>query len=151
MASRDLIHLRASTRLKAENMLLQCARDPWLFQAGITVLVTCTWRSHEEQARLYAQGRTTPGRIVTNAKPGQSLHNDTMAGEPCARAFDIVPLRAGKPVWGVHGDGIDLDPSDDLTDDLEVWQRVGEIGERCGLSWAGRWTKFREFPHFQED
>jgi len=30
-----------------------------------------------------------------------------------------------------------------------VWKRVGEIGEKVGLEWAGRWTTFREYPHFQ--
>ena len=48
------------------------------------------------------------------------------------------------------GDGIDDDPSDDERDDLELWQRVGAIGEANGLQWAGRWPKAkREFPHFQ--
>ena len=102
--------------------------------AGIDLLVTCTYRSNEEQAALYAIGRTKPGRIVTNAKPGRSTHNNTLNGKPAALAVDVVPLRDGKPVWSVS------DP---------VWKRVGEIGEKVGLEWAGRWTTFREFPHFQ--
>ena len=102
--------------------------------AGIDLLVTCTYRSNEEQAALYAIGRTKPGRIVTNAKPGRSTHNNTLNGKPAALAVDVVPLRDGKPVWSAS------DP---------VWKRVGEIGEKVGLEWAGRWTTFREFPHFQ--
>lgn len=102
--------------------------------AGIDLLVTCTYRSNEEQAALYAIGRTKPGRIVTNAKPGRSTHNNTLNGKPAALAVDVVPLRDGKPVWAAS------DP---------VWKRVGEIGEKVGLEWAGRWTTFREFPHFQ--
>ena len=102
--------------------------------AGIDLLVTCTHRSNEEQAALYAIGRTKPGRIVTNAKPGRSTHNNTLNGKPAALAVDVVPLRDGKPVWSAS------DP---------VWKRVGEIGEKVGLEWAGRWTTFREFPHFQ--
>lgn len=102
--------------------------------AGIDLLVTCTYRSNEEQAALYAIGRTKPGRIVTNAKPGRSTHNNTLDGKPAALAVDVVPLRDGKPVWSAS------DP---------VWKRVGEIGEKVGLEWAGRWTTFREFPHFQ--
>lgn len=117
--------------------------------AGIDLLVTCTYRSNEEQAALHAIGRTKPGRIVTNAKPGRSTHNNTLNGKPAALAVDVVPLRDGKPVWGMSGDGIDNDPSDDLRDDLELWQRVGKLGEKAGLEWAGRWTRFREFPHFQ--
>lgn len=102
--------------------------------ASIDLLVTCTYRSNEEQAALYAIGRTKPGRIVTNAKPGRSTHNNTLNGKPAALAVDVVPLRDGKPVWSAS------DP---------VWKRVGEIGEKVGLEWAGRWTTFREFPHFQ--
>lgn len=101
---------------------------------GIDFLVTCTWRSPAEQAALYAQGRTVPGKVVTNAKPGQSMHNHMVQGHPCSLAFDIVPLRYGKPVWAV---------SDSL------WLVLGELGEQAGLEWAGRWKRFREYPHFQ--
>ena len=102
--------------------------------AGIDVLITCTWRSEAEQAALYAQGRTTPGKIVTRARPGQSMHNCVVAGRPASLAFDVVPMRNGKPVWAAS------DP---------LWQQLGDIGEKCGLEWAGRWKSFREYPHFQ--
>lgn len=105
--------------------------------AGIDLLVTCTYRSNEEQAALYAIGRTKPGRIVTRAKPGRSTHNNTLNGKPAALAVDVVPLRGGKPVWGTAGA------------DGALWRQVGELGEKVGLEWAGRWTTFREFPHFQ--
>ena len=97
---------------------------------GIDVLITSTYRDGASQNDLYAQGRTKPGRIVTNARAGQSWHNWRCA-------FDVVPLRSGKPVWGTLGK------------DLELWTKVGEIGESVGLEWAGRWKRFREFPHFQ--
>jgi len=102
--------------------------------AGIDLLVTCTYRSNEEQTALYAIGRTKPGRIVTRAKAGQSKHNHTLNNKPAALAVDVVPLRDGKPIWSAS------DP---------VWKQVGEIGEKVGLEWAGRWTTFREYPHFQ--
>lgn len=128
--SRYLSHLAPDLQRLAADMLAGCEK------AGIEVLVTCTYRSNEEQARLYAKGRTEPGNIVTNAKPGQSLHNATdSAGNPAARAFDVVPIRDGKPVWEAS------DP---------VWQIVGQIGESVGLEWAGRWTRMREYPHFQK-
>lgn len=97
---------------------------------GIDILVTSTYRDNESQALLYAQGRTVPGKKVTNAKAGQSWHN-------WRAAFDIVPLRNGKPVWNTTGD------------DLKLWQQVGAIGVACGLEWAGNWERFKEFPHFQ--
>lgn len=134
--SRSLDDLHPAVRRRAADFLSRCAL------AGIEVIVTSTYRDHEAQAELYARGRTAPGRRVTNARPGESWHNWRLA-------FDVVPLRHGKCVWGTAGDGIDDDPTDDDTDDLELWQRVGEIGEACGLEWAGRWTSFKEFPHFQ--
>jgi len=102
--------------------------------AGIDLLVTCTWRSAAEQDALYAQGRTTPGAIVTRAKAGQSKHNHTLAGRPASLALDVVPLRLGKPVWAASD---------------AIWQDVGRIGKACGLEWAGEWKRMREFPHFQ--
>lgn len=98
---------------------------------GIDLLITCTYRCPQDQDKLYAQGRNgNPGKIVTNARAGDSLHQYRVA-------LDVVPLRDGKPVWGTTGA------------DGELWQRIGELGESVGLEWAGRWVKFREFPHFQ--
>ena len=143
---RQITELRPSTAGKALKFLRQCKAQK------LDMIITCTWRSNEEQASLYAQGRTRSGRIVTNAKPGQSAHNCLgLRGEPASRAFDVVPLRGGKPIWGTSGNGIDADPTDDDTDDLEMWQRVGAVGKACGLGWAGDWRTFREFPHFEEE
>ena len=122
--SRKLEDLRPVVAAKAAAFLDRCKAE------DIDVLVTSTYRDNESQDALYAQGRTKPGPKVTNAKAGQSWHNWRVA-------FDVVPLRNGKPVWGTTGD------------DLKLWQRVGAIGLECGLEWAGNWKTFREFPHFQ--
>jgi len=122
--SRDLADLHPLVAAKARGLLAQCQAQ------GIDLLVTSTYRDAAAQAKLYAQGRTAPGRIVTHAKPGQSFHNWRVA-------FDIVPLRHGKPVWGTAGE------------DGALWAKVGGLGEAVGLEWAGRWRKFREYPHFQ--
>lgn len=98
---------------------------------GIDLLITSTFRDNKSQEELYAQGRTKPGDVVTNAKPGQSFHNWKVA-------VDVVPLRNGKPVWGTT-----------TPTDKELWERVGKIGESVGLEWAGRWKKFKETAHFQ--
>ena len=123
--SRNLIDLHPVVREKAQAFIEQARLQ------GIDLLVTSTYRDNESQAALYAQGRTKPGAIVTNAKPGQSWHKWRCA-------FDVVPLRNGKPVWGTSG------PDGDL------WRKIGELGESVGLEWAGRWTgKLREMAHFQ--
>lgn len=128
MASRKLSDLAPDVRILAERFLDACDDN------GIEVLVTCTYRSGIEQAELYAQGRTAKGKIVTNAKPGESLHNLLLNGQPGARAFDVVPMVNGKPIWDAEH---------------PHWQRLGEIGRALGLEWAGDWKRFKEFPHFQ--
>ncbi len=124
IASRKLDDLAPQVKALATALLGTCA------EAGVDLLITSTFRDAESQNALYAQGRTVPGRIVTNARAGQSFHNFRVA-------FDVVPLRDGKPVWGTKGE------------DLALWHQVGAIGESLGLEWAGRWKRFREFPHFQ--
>ena len=109
----------AKTRVQA---FLEAAK-----KRGIDLLVTSTYRDNASQDALYAQGRTKPGKIVTNAKAGQSWHN-----YKCA--VDVVPIVAGKPRWDVKD---------------EVWQQVGALGKAAGLEWAGDWKRFKEYPHFQ--
>lgn len=95
-------------------------------EEGIDILITSTYRDAESQDALYAQGRTTPGNKVTNAKAGQSWHNWRCA-------FDFVPMVNGKAQWN----------------DTATFQRCGEIAESVGLEWAGRWKTFKELAHCQ--
>lgn len=109
--------------------------DMKMREAGIDYIVTCAYRNNYDQDQLYAQGRTKVGARVTNARAGQSLHNSVdTAGNPASRAFDIVIMKNGKPDWDVKNPN---------------WLRAGKIGESVGLEWAGRWTSFKEYPHFQ--
>lgn len=153
MSSRSIGDLSARMQILCQRHLDRCRRDTELLRRGIEVVVICTYRDNAEQARLYAQGRDpgVPGKIVTNAKPGQSAHNKTNPqGKPAAEAYDVMVLRHGKPVWGMSGDGIDNNPADDNTDDLEIWQMVGAHGQAVGLQWYGAPNSpFREGCHFQ--
>lgn len=120
IASRDLDLLEAPVKLRATLFLKECK------ERGIDVLITSTYRDYESQEVLYNQGRTTKGKVVTNAKPGYSYHNFRCA-------FDFVPLVNGKPAW----------------DNLDLFGICGRIAESVGLEWAGRWVKFRELAHCQ--
>lgn len=153
MASRRLEDLVPEVQEMAKEHILRCA------DAGFELLIYCTLRDEHEQARLYRQSRTKeqvqkkmdqltakgfpalakilkdvgPQKTapkVTNAGPGESFHQYN-------RAYDCVPVFQGKPIWGTGGEGAAL------------WDKVGKLGKKCGLEWAGDWTTFREFPHFQ--
>ena len=119
--SRSLNDLLPPVKSRVEAFIAACKAD------GIDLLVTSTYRDNASQDALYAQGRTKPGKIVTNAKAGQSFHNFRCA-------VDVVPIVAGKPRWDVKD---------------EVWQKIGKLGKAAGLEWAGDWKRFREYPHFQ--
>ena len=122
--SRKLEDLHPLVQAKARLMIEKCR------QAGIDLLVTSTYRDFASQDALFAQGRVVPGNRVTNARAGQSFHNYRVA-------FDVVPVVHGKPMWETVGAS------------AQVWKQIGDIGKSCGLEWAGDWTTFREFPHFQ--
>lgn len=126
MSSRSLEDLHDAIRQQAYTFTGRCKG------AGLDVLVTCTLRSLDEQAALYAQGRTSPGHIVTNAKPGSSAHNYGLA-------LDVVPLVNGKPLWTF-----------DVKSPGPVWQKVGDLGMSAGLEWFGApGSPFLEAAHFQ--
>lgn len=118
--SRDIDDLTPDTKAKAIAFKAGC------YRLGIEVLITSTYRDAESQAALYAIGRTLPGKQVTNAKPGRSMHNHKVA-------FDFVPLVAGKAIWN----------------DNKLWTTCGEVAEACGLEWGGRWTRPVDKPHCQ--
>jgi peptidoglycan L-alanyl-D-glutamate endopeptidase CwlK len=100
-----------------------------------------TLRTNAEQEALYALGRTKPGKVVTNAKGGQSYHNYGLA-------CDIVLLK------DTNGDGtfetaswetnVDFDG-----DGVADWVEVVRIFKKFGWEWGGDW-KFSDKPHFQK-
>lgn len=94
---------------------------------GYNVIITSTVRTEAEQNALYAQGRTTPGNVVTNAKFGDSMHNYKVA-------IDFAPVDVnGNIPWS----------------NKALFAKIGEIGESCGFEWGGRWTSFLDLPHLQ--
>jgi len=95
-----------------------------LEKQGYTPRIVQGLRTIEEQNALYAQGRTKPGKIVTNAKGGQSWHNRGVA-------IDIAFIKS------------------DTSIDFEVPEHLAKLGEEAGLEWGGRWSSFQDKPHFQ--
>lgn len=121
--SRDITKLHWKVRIKAEQLVKNCAIK------GIKIQVISTVRDEEYQNKLYQQGRTTPGSIVTNvSKP--TFHSDKVG-----LAFDVVPVVSGSAVWG----------------DNNLWKVIGEEGVKLGLTWGGNWKSFVDKPHFQLD
>lgn len=127
--SRKLEDLHPRVRVMAQRLLDDAAK------AGIPLTVTFTLRSMETQAALYAQGRTKPGKVVTNARPGYSFHNFGLA-------LDVVPTELLQlPNWG------DTPTHQPFAN--ELWRRVGVIGKAAGFRWGGDFKSIKDRPHFE--
>jgi peptidoglycan L-alanyl-D-glutamate endopeptidase CwlK len=118
--SRSLDDLNPVVKTLCEKFIASCAKN------NIDIVITSTYRDFDAQNALYEQGRTLPGKKVTNARGGDSFHNWRVA-------FDFVPVVDGKARW----------------DDGALFVQCGEIAEKLGLEWAGRWVKFKEMAHCQ--
>lgn len=93
---------------------------------GLTIGLGECFRTVAEQDALYAQGRTEPGSIVTNAK-GSSYSSQHQWGI----AFDFY-RNDGKGAYNESGD---------------FFGRVGQIAKSIGLGWGGDWTSIVDKPH----
>ncbi|SMF89603.1 peptidoglycan L-alanyl-D-glutamate endopeptidase CwlK [Paenibacillus uliginis N3/975] len=106
-------------------------------EIGIKIIITDGYRSDEEQNRLYKQGRSTEGDIVTNAQAGESMHNYGLA-------IDFaLQLKDGSVIWDMEYDGNGNGRSD--------WMEVVAIAKDLGFQWGGDWTNFPDYPHLQID
>jgi hypothetical protein len=90
---------------------------------NMTLRISWGYRSYAEQNAMYAQGRTTPGNIITNVRAGNSWHNFGLA-------IDICRLD-GNGLYDIN------------------WSVIGPMGESYGFEWGGNWTDFIDRPHFQ--
>lgn len=120
--SRLIEDLEPETKSMAIAHQLSCAAQ------GIFIVFTQTYRTPQEQQAIYDQGRRTPGPVVSHAPPGYSWHE-------FRRAYDVaIKSWAGDKTPGNWYDG--------------PWELVGQLGEKEGLEWGGRW-KHPDIPHFQ--
>ncbi len=99
------------------------------FQQGTSYWAVSGFRTYGEQMALWAQGRTTPGAVVTRAKGGESAHNFGVAVD---LARDGVVDRTGLQP--------DYRP--------ESYEMLGALAPKHGLVWGGSWAR-PDRPHVQ--
>lgn len=151
--SANIQTLDTPTRIRAMEVKRIC-RDV----AGADIFIYCGERTLAEQAKLFRQSRTTAeirsrqqslrdrgfdfladiidsvgvqdgtiGQHVTKAGPGESWHQ-------YKSAFDSVPRVGGQLMWNK---------------DHPHWEVYSSAAELVGLTWAGNWKTFVEYPHCQ--
>ncbi len=121
---RGIEHLHPKAKEKALELLRLCKEN------GLNCIITETFRSVDEQNKLYRQGRTIngikySGNIVTNARG-----DDYSSGHMWGVAFDFA-----------EGDGTPYDSD-------KFFAEVGRLGESIELVWGGRW-RTPDRPHFE--
>ena len=119
---RDVTQLHPDLQKKAKELVDKCAKK------GLKIKITECLRTKAEQDALYAQGRTKPGSIVTNAKGSSysSMHQ-----------------------WGVAFDFCRNDGKGAYEDKDGFFTKVGKVGVSIGLEWGGNWRSIKDKPHFQ--
>ncbi len=119
---RNISDLHPYLREKVKQLKSECEKN------GLIIGIGECLRTVEEQNKLYAKGRTSAGRIVTNAKGTSfsSMHQ-----------------------WGVAVDFYRADGKGAYNTEGDFFKRVGEIGKKLGLEWGGDWKNPVDMPHFQ--
>ena len=107
-----------------EDLLNRC------YDLNLNVQISSSFRSFTEQDKIYQQGRTLPGKIVSNAKAGTSLHN-------YRRACDLFILDGKKAIF-----------------EEKYYKQIWDICllyelDKRGMFWGGSFASFKDTPHFE--
>lgn len=100
-------------------------------ELGLTMIVTDGVRTQQEQQFLYAQGRTAPGKVVTEDDGVNHRSRHQVKADGFGHACDCVFLVDGQPSW----------------DEKLPWRLYGEMLKSQNLVWGGDWASFRDLPH----
>jgi peptidoglycan L-alanyl-D-glutamate endopeptidase CwlK len=124
VTSERIKKLHPAIRQRAKDFIAEAARQ------GIKLRITRGLATWAEQQKLYDQGRTAASitkkeAIVTNARPGQSLHNYGLA-------IDVVEMKDGKALWN-----------------NPAWNKIGQLGKKFGFVWGGDFQSLVDKPHFE--
>lgn len=125
--------LHPVVRIEIQKIIEEC---DYALTGRAKVRITQGLRTFKEQDDLYAIGRTKPGKKVTNAKGGQSIHNYGLA-------VDICLIIDGKIAsWDTVKDW----DNDKVAD----WYECVKIFAKYGWDWGGNWKTFKDLPHFEK-
>ncbi|CAH1190266.1 hypothetical protein PAECIP111893_00251 [Paenibacillus plantiphilus] len=106
------------------------------YARGVPIIITQGLRTIEYQNELFAQGRTKPGPIVTNARGGKSFHNYGVAID-----FALLLPDGRTCSWDMTRDG--------NGNKLKDWMEVVDEAKKLGFEWGGDWPHFKDNPHLQ--
>lgn len=117
--ARDITQLHPRLQEKIAELKELCKKE------NLSIGIGECFRSVAEQDALYAQGRTKPGNIISNAK-GSTYSSQHQWGI----SFDFFKNIKGHEY-----------------DDTAFFNRVGALAKSIGLAWGGDWKNPVDKPH----
>ena len=110
-----------------------------LNKSSIDFTVTDGLRTTTQQQALYAQGRTKPGAIVTNADGVKSKSNHQEKSDGFGHAIDLYPYYNGM---------VQLNDNASLK---KIAVTISEAAMQLGVAikWGGEFTSIADYPHFE--
>lgn len=123
--------------IREEVLTLLKRVDEEIGQGTVITRIVQGLRTIGEQNKLYAQGRTLPGPIVTKAKGGSSFHNYGLAIDVCW-------------LWKDNSTGLYK------YDEEKSWlvgpkfKQMVQLFKDHGYTWGGDWHSIKDTPHFEK-
>ena len=98
---------------------------------GLTLEISCTYRSPKAQNDLFQIGRTKPGKILTNCDGYDKISKHNLCP---SRAIDVYALIIGKAVavW-----------------DIDAYEALDKLAKQFDLIWGGNWKEFPDRCHLE--
>ena len=126
---RNLEHLFPAFAAKVQHISKELTAWCQVHLPGYASAVAEGFRSVARQQELYAQGRTTPGQIVTE-KDGvahPSNHQSSLAA-------DLAFMHGGQLSWDVP---------------QAAWEYLQHLAHTEGLTSGSDWKTFKDMPHLE--
>ena len=142
---RDLISLERCKKLHpkiVQEVIDTITKVEAGFPANIRIRVVQALRTIAEQDALFAQGRTKPGQIVTNARGGSSYHNYGLGID-----FAILYDKDGDGNFETLSWNTTLDGD---KDGIADWQEMVKAFKDLDYHWSGENRTFKDLPHIEK-
>lgn len=99
-------------------------------------------RTVQRQKQLYAQGRTTPGSIVTNVDGVNKKSNHQIKVDGYGHAVDLYPFFLGQ---------VQVNHKDTIARLRDIAYHIKAVARQIGvkITWGGDWKSPYDPPHFQ--
>ena len=131
---------RSKRNLQGVHPHLICVLNEAILNTPLDFTIVCGVRTTEQQQALFAQGRTKPGNIVTNANGVRNKSNHQIKTDGMGHAIDFYPyyngsLHVNAPMYMFE----------------KIARHIQFTAKNLGfrVDWGGDWKRFKDYPHLE--